>query len=394
MSRPSLALVALVAGALGCRGAAPPTPTESCAPDAPMPEPQCVACASLSAGDADRALVSRFAAEFAPVVTASSPGGAPVVTPGALTNTPAGTLLRYAIASTDPPTPEGAQDPDLAAARALFDAVESSLGSSLAAAASTPPLSAAPSEDDARERDELTRAIGTACSGLLALRTLAADPLLATRARAWDAPIFTALDRALQDVPEFVVAQAFAPDRLANAGRMLVVCGALSGQTAASAAGLGPLDAALDRMSDTEATDGALLDESGRFDLNRQAFAVQAALEALRAIPTSSCAARIARVRRAARWLATRVTPQGQVDTTGSAQTCQTPSSGTLRLTLDRGAVFRALAEGASWLEPAPPSPLPPLTENDPWAPLPLTRAALRVSAHAFATPGTPTCFP
>ncbi len=394
MKRPSLALVALVAVALGCRNAAPPPPTVTCAPDAPMPEPQCVACAGLATGEADRGFAARFAGEVGPVVTAASPGGAPVVIPGALTNTPAGTLLRYAIASTDPPPPEGPQDPDLAAARALFDAVESTLESSLAAATNGPPLSTAASDAEARERDEQVRSIGSACSGLLALRWLTADPLLASRARVWDAPIFAVLDRALQDVPEFSVTQAFSPDRLANAGHMLVVCGALSGQTAASAAGLLLLDAALDRASNADATDGALLDESGRFDVNAQALAVHAVIDALRAVPTGACAARTGRVLRAARWLATRVNGQGQVDATGSARTCEPPPSGSLRVTLDRGAVFRALAEGAAWLEPAPPSPLPALTDNDAWAALPLTRAALRVSSFARATPGTPTCFP
>jgi hypothetical protein len=212
----------------------------------------CPVCRDLSDGTQDRGFSARFSAEVSPVIAASRPGGPPIITPGALTNIPIGTLLRYAVAATDATTAEGVEDPDLAAVRDLVDAIETITREAVVGASNTPPLAATADTPTTDDQVELAWTLGDACAGMLSLRNLRADTALASRVRALDAQVVPVIERAQQEAADFVVAQQFDAERIAIAGRMLATCGALTEQTR-SGSGSSPPRAGWPRPAPTSA---------------------------------------------------------------------------------------------------------------------------------------------
>ena len=80
------------------------------------------------------------------------------------------------------------------------------------------------------------------------------------------------------------------------------------------------------------------------------------------------------------RWMASRVDAAGQVDSSGSASTCN-PAMGALRESLDRSAVYRSLSLGSAIFEPD-------------GAAAPLRDAAVKLSVFATMNQGVSTCVP
>jgi hypothetical protein len=90
-----------------------------------------------------------------------------------------------------------------------------------------------------------------------------------------------------------------------------------------------------------QAQDGSFFDAQGRYDTGAQARVLVASIDALRSVPLSACARRLAMIESGLRWMASRVDAAGQVDSSGSASTCN-PAMGALRESLDLSAVYRS----------------------------------------------------
>lgn len=332
--------------------------------DASSP-PQCATCADLSSGRIDQRVIAQMGSEFPLFVAAAAPGGPPVTMPGALYGVPRGALLRASVASAN-----------VDAVRSLADDVEQSLTRISNTLALTPPL--APREDPQSLRDVMgsVEVLGDACAGALALDGFVGDPGLFGRVRTAAPSLQTMLVRAAADLPRFSNDQIGAPAYLAVVGRMLASCGTLVGDPAAAVSGLDAIDAA----ARVQAQDGSFFDAQGRYDTGAQARVLVASIDALRSVPLSACARRLAMIESGLRWMASRVDAAGQVDSSGSASTCN-PAMGALRESLDRSAVYRSLSLGSAIFEPD-------------GAAAPLRDAAVKLSVFATMNQGASTCVP
>lgn len=377
MLRPCVALFALLSVA-ACTSVPPgtPPPTELCGtstPDGEVPtdasapvedsgiDPNvafCAPCATLSAGAADQALVVRFASEIDPIVAAGAPGGAPVTMPGALgVGVSPAIYARFAVAANNN-----------AAVREISTTVTARIEALARDAVQVPPLG--PSlggSDNLAALDGL----GEACMGALALRAFTADPAIPQSVEAVTTDVVPVLDATANDFVQFSVDRINDPRWLAAAARMLGACGAFvrNSTTVASALEL------VDRALLTQNASGAFADADGQFDTNRQAHVLIALMDTLRVAPQSACAARMRRVQLGVEWLAGRVNAMGQLDSSGSRDTCTGMGE-----PFDLRLGFLAIASGAALFESAPDGPT--------------TMKALSMSAYALANPGALTCFP
>lgn len=325
----------------------------------------CGLCADLSSLRVDLRSNALMGSEFPLFVEASVPGAAPIAMPGALWGAPRGALLRASVAADN-----------VNAVRALADRVESTLRSNSNGLAINPPMAEGHSEDTLKDVMITAEALGDACSGALALDGYASDPSLFPRLRGAAPMLNTVLVRGLSDMPRFTIDRIGYPAYLAVAARMMAACGALVGDSTAAASGLDAIDA----MSRVQTTDGFFFDAQGRYDTGGQARALVNAIEALRSVPLSGCARRLAVVQSGLQWMASRVTSSGQVDSSGSAYTCNA-ALGTLRPTLDLSLVYRSLVMGSA------------LFESDPNN-APLNAAAIKLSVFATMNQRVSTCVP
>lgn len=329
------------------------------------PPPSCGLCADLSSIRIDQRSNALMGSEFPLFVEASVPGAAPIAMPGALRGAPPGALLRASVAADN-----------INAVRALTDRVESVLRSSSDALALNPPMAEGRSDDTLQDVMMTAEALGDACSGALALDGYAGDPLLFARLRGAAPMLYAVLVRGSSDMPRFTIERIGYPEYLSVAARMMAACGALVGDSTAVASGLDAIDA----LSRVQSMDGFFFDAQGRYDTGGQARALVNSMEALRGVPVSGCARRLAVVESGLRWLASRVTASGQVDSSGSAYTCNA-ALGTRRPTLDLSLVYRSLVMGSA------------LFESDP-SNGPLYAAAIKLSVFATMNQGVSTCVP
>jgi len=325
----------------------------------------CGLCADLSSLRVDQRVNALMGSEFPLFVAASVPGAAPIAMPGALWGASRGALLRAAVAANN-----------VDAVRALADRVESTLRSNSNGLAINPPLAQAHSEETLNDVMITAEALGDACSGALALDGFVGDPSLFSRLRGAAPMLNTVLVRGLTDMPRFTIDRVGYPAYLAVAARMIAACGTLVGDATAAASGLEAIDA----MARVQSTDGFFFDAQGRYDTGGQARALVNTIEALRSVPLSGCARRLAVVQSGLRWMASRVTSSGQVDSSGSATTCNA-ALGALRPTLDLSLVYRSLVMGSA------------LFESDPNN-APLNAAAIKLSVFATMNQRVSTCVP
>lgn len=334
--------------------------------DAAAPAPaSCGLCSDLSSLRVDGRVNAQMGSEFPLFVEASVPGAAPVAMPGALFGASRGALLRASVAANN-----------INAVRALADRVESALVSNSNGLAINPPLNEAHNEETLKDVMITAEALGDACTGALALDGYAGDPSLFARLRGAAPMLNTVLVRGLTDMPRFTVDRVGYPAYLAVAARMMAACGTLVGDGAAAASGLDAIDA----LARVQTTEGLFFDAQGRYDTGGQARALVNTIDALRSVPLSGCARRLDVVQKGLQWMASRVTASGQVDSGGSAYTCNA-SLGALRPTLDLSQVYRALVVGSA------------IFESDPNN-APLNAAAIKLSVFATMNQRTSTCVP
>ncbi|MDP3278022.1 MAG: hypothetical protein Q8Q09_22745 [Deltaproteobacteria bacterium] len=334
----------------------------------PMAPPACTACSAIAGDALDQQMATQFAGEIAPVVAFNRTASVPIAMPGAMRMSSAGFVLRMAIASGD-----------LDASQTLFRRIEDTLDRTYSDFAARPPLrviEGMPTEDDTLNP---VVELGDRCIAMLRTRGFTADLSLGVRANAQSAAIATVLDDTTGDAVGFQIAEQFNGWRLSQAARFMVACGQLANQRFAVTLGLQLLDASLNTLATSGPNAGAAIDERGQWDTNRQSAMVANAMDIFSLVSPGECATRRDRVESAARWLASRVTPQGAVDSSLSSRTCVTGAADSREL--DVSLAYRAVMASAVAFEPM-------VMDS------PLAAAAGRMSAFALQNPGQSTCFP
>lgn len=356
----------------------------------PIP-PSCLGCVELTSGAVDQRFAARFAEDLLPLVQSQRSGGAPLLTPGALTGAPSGTLLRYAIITGD-----------INAQQALMDLLETRISTVMRR------IAANDRNYDALQQQDDLALMGDACAGLMSLNR--ADVSVSSRGPALVTTVSEFL-RYAQPLQEALFTENFpAIETVVNHARIFATCGSFAADSNAISLGALWAQVAVSR----QAADGGYFDDQGVFDTGRQAYVTLALLDTARALSQSDCSRTVTSVQLGGQWLAQRVNLQGQVDSSGSRLTCQSGSGSVLNISY----VFRALAM-ADALSGAAPLPMDDagvspeasvdaatngdanddasVAEDAQMAPAtygPLGEAALRVSRYVRANQGIPSCYP
>jgi|LNFM01.1.fsa_nt_gb hypothetical protein len=318
----------------------------------------CAPCGSLSSGAVDQAMVMRFASEIDPVVIAGTPGGAPIMMPGALgLGVSPGVYARLAAAANN-----------ALASREIAPVLTARLETLAREATLVPPLG--PSVGGS-ENFIAIDGLGESCAGAVALRTVTSDPAVPQLVAGAAVDVVPVLDGTTVHVQQFLIDRQNDPRWLAGAARLLGSCGALAGDSTAVSAGVEMVDRVLQLQDST----GAFTDETGQFDTNRQAYVLIALMDTLKSVQRSGCATRMRRIELGAGWLAGRVTALGQVDSSNSRTTCADGGE-----SFDLRQSFLALAGSSALFEAAPDGPL--------------AMKVLSMSTFALMNPGRPSCFP